>query len=612
MRNRVLAWTLPALLALQLCGNSLASPQLPPARFSDPERLPRLLKALPQIEQMMRDRMQDAGIPGLAFGIVIDGEPVLLKGLGLRDQEGHAADADTVFRIASMTKSFTGLAILKLRDAGKLRLDDPVSLHVPELVRWQAPTRDSGPITIRQLLAHLGGLPEDNPYGDRFLDISPRDFSAWLAKGVPFSTAPGSSFEYSNLGFMILGQVITKASGRPYQHYIREEILRPLGMKASSWGPSEVPREQLALGYRKEGDKLMVEPLLADGVGGAMGGLLTSARDLSRYVAMMLSAFPPRDDAETSPVLRRTLREMQAGLGAPAISAMRPLAGGPLNARARNYGFGLSATDDCRWGTELAHSGGLPGFGSHMVWLPERGVGVFVMANLTYAPAGGLARQALQLLLDTGALQAREAQPSPALLRVAQDTAALVDHWSDASAEALAAFNLFLDRPLDKRRSEIAAMREGLGSCKFGSFKAENALRGKLRIACEHGWLDATMTLAPTDPPLIQHLAMQATRPASAELVEMARALARAHANGGNDLRLAPALRRADLAIALQANQQVHGACTVGEQIGGDGKTTARFKLSCERGGAELNFGVEAGRLSRARFTEIDGGSCMP
>lgn len=612
MRHRVRHWALAtALLAWPLTA-ALASPQLPAAKFSDPDRLPRLMKALPQIEQMMRDRMQDAGIPGLAFGIVIDGEPVLLKGLGVRDQEGHAVDADTVFRIASMTKSFTGLAILKLRDAGRLRLDDPVSQHVPELARWQAPTRDSGPITIRQLLAHLGGLPEDNPYGDRFLDISSRDFSAWLAKGVPFSTAPGSSFEYSNLGFMILGQVVTRASGRPYQQYIREEILRPLGMKASAWGPAEVPREQLALGYRKDGDKLAAEPLLADGAGGAMGGLLTSARDLSRYVAMMLSAFPPRDDAETAPVMRRTLREMQSGLGAPAISVMRPLAGGPLSARARNYGFGLGATDDCRWGAELAHSGGLPGFGSHMVWLPERGVGVFVMANLTYAPAGGMARQALQMLLDTGALQAREAQPSQALLQVAQGTAALVNEWSDARAEALAAANLFLDRPLEKRRGEIAAMREGLGACRFGSLKAENALRGKLRIACEQGWLDATLTLAPTEPPLIQHLEMQATQPASAELVELARALTRAPANGGNDLRLAPSLRRTDLAIALQANQLVHGACSLGDQIGGDGKSGARFKLSCERGSAEMSLGIDAGRLTRARFTEPDGGSCMP
>lgn len=608
---RILAWMAPALLVLHL-GSALAGPQLPAPQFSDPQRLPRLMKALPQIEQMMEDRMLDAGIPGLAYGIVIDGKPVLLKGLGTREQTGGAVDADAVFRIASMTKSFTGLAILKLRDAGKLQLDDAVSRHVPELARWQPPTRDSGPITIRQLLAHLGGLPEDNPYGDRFLDISPRDFSAWLAKGVPFSTAPGQGFEYSNLGYMILGQVVTQVSGRPYQHYIREEILKPLGMSNTFWSPANVPRERLVRGYRKEGDSLMAEPMLEDGVGGAMGGLMTSARDLSRYVAMMLSAFPPRDDVETAPVLRRTLREMQSGLGAPAITAMRPLAGGPVIARARNYGFGLGLTDDCRWGQELAHSGGLPGFGSHMLWLPEHGVGVFVMGNLTYAPAGGLARQALQILFDTGALQAREAQPSAELLQIAQDTTALVNQWSDTRAAALAASNLFLDRSLDKRRAEILAMREGLGACRPGPLKAENALRGKLRIDCDQGWLDATLTLAPTQPPLIQHLEMQASRPASAELMQMATALTRAHINGGSDLRLAPGLRRADLAITLQANQMTHGSCTLGEQTGGNGDTRARFKLSCERGSAELSLSMERSRLSRVIFTEPEGGRCMP
>lgn len=155
-------------------------------------------------------------------------------------------------------------------------------------------------------------------------------------------------------------------------------------------------------------------------------------------------------------------------------------------------------------------------------------------------------------------------------------------------------------------------MREGLGACKAGPLKAENALRGKLRITCEQGWIDATLTLAPTEPPLIQHLEMQATRPASSEISQMARALVRAHINGGNDLRLASSLRRTDLALALQANQATHGACSLAEQVGGDGETRARYKLSCERGGAELSLALDQGRLSRATFNEPEGASCMP
>ena len=287
-----------------------------PSRFVDAERKQKLLQALPRIETLMSDQIKEMGIPGLAYGIVIDDEVVLAKGLGLRDvTTGAPVDADTVFRIASMTKSFTALAILKLRDAGKLSLDDPVGRYVPEVGTWQLPTNDSGPITIRHLLSHTAGLPEDNPQGDRVLDMTPEGFSAWLKAGIPFASATGSEFEYSNLGFMILGSVVTRVSGRPFQTYVTEEILLPLGMRSTYWSLAAVPKDRLAHGYRKDKESLVAEPMLEDGAGAAMGGLMTSSRDLARYVAMMLSAYPARDELERAPALRRTLREMRGGYG---------------------------------------------------------------------------------------------------------------------------------------------------------------------------------------------------------------------------------------------------------------------------------------------------------
>jgi serine-type D-Ala-D-Ala carboxypeptidase/endopeptidase len=190
-----------------------------------------------------------------------------------------------------MTKSFTALSILKLRDEGKLSLDDPVTRYMPELADLPYPTKDSPVLTIRHLLTHSEGFPEDNPWGDRQLGRSDETMQDWLRAGIPFSTAPGTAFEYSNYGFAILGQVVARASGRPYADYVHEQILLPLGMRSSTFDVAAVPREHIALGYiSQDNNDWREEPILAHGAFGSMGGLWTSARDLARYVAFLMSA----------------------------------------------------------------------------------------------------------------------------------------------------------------------------------------------------------------------------------------------------------------------------------------------------------------------------------
>lgn len=489
-------------------GPARAGSDLPPATFEDPQRRARLMEAVPRIDALMEAALQQGlGYPAVSWALVIDGEVVHQRAFGLRDVAAAApATPDTEFRIASMSKSFTALAILKLRDAGRLRLDDPVAKHVPELRRWPRPTTDAGPITIRHLLAHTGGLPEDNPQGDRQLALTPAQFSAWLRSAPPLASVPGSAFEYSNLGFMILGRVVTRVSGRPYQTYMREQIFKPLGMTQTHWAPSQVPAGRLALGYRRVGETWQPEPMLEDGAGGAMGGLISSAGDIGRFMAFMLSAWPPRDGPEAGPVSRRTLREMQAGLGFPELELYRRQPGAPVTGVAGSYGFGLSANEHCAWGRDLGHAGGLPGFGSHMRWLPDHGVGVVVLTSRTYGGAGGLTRRAVEALKETGALKPRVARPSPALLRLAGEAAALVDAWSDERALALAADNLFLDKALPERRDAIVALRKDLGACRPGALQPQNPLRGVQALDCERGRLDITLTLAPVQPPRVQFL----------------------------------------------------------------------------------------------------------
>ena len=226
--------------------------------------------------------------PGAAWGIVIDGELAHQGTMGVRDVASKApVDADTVFRIASMTKSFTAMSILKLRDAGKLSLDDPAERYVPELKNLRYPTTDSPRITVRHLLTHSEGFPEDNPWGDQQLSESEAELSRMLRDGIPFSNAPGVAYEYSNYGFAILGRIVSRVSGKPYDEYVAENILKPLGMTSTTLHPSKVAPNRLAIGYRWEDERWKEEPALPHGSFGAMGGMLTSIRDLSRYVSAL-------------------------------------------------------------------------------------------------------------------------------------------------------------------------------------------------------------------------------------------------------------------------------------------------------------------------------------
>ena len=147
--------------------------------FTDPQRIAKLESAFPEIDRLFRAFAERSRVPGIAYGIVIDGRLVHSGAVGYRDIRTKApVDADTVFRIASMTKSFTALCILRLRDEGKLSLDDPAERYVPELAGLGYPTADSPRITIRHLLSHAEGFPEDNPWGDRQLAATDAEMSA--------------------------------------------------------------------------------------------------------------------------------------------------------------------------------------------------------------------------------------------------------------------------------------------------------------------------------------------------------------------------------------------------------------------------------------------------
>jgi hypothetical protein len=279
-------------------------------------------------------------------------------------------------------------------------------------------------------------------------------------------------------------------------------------MSATTLEPGTVSADRRTLGYRWEDDRWKPEPQLADGAFGAMGGILTSIADLSRYVALFLDAYPARDDVETGPIARASLREMQQTWRTRPASARLSPDGQGIDLTVQGYGYGLRTSQTCQFAHVVAHAGGLPGFGSQMRWLPEYGVGLIAFGNRTYTGWGPIFDQALDIMSATGALQARIPQPAPALMKARADVNSLINDWDDARAQELAAMNLFLDRSLDKRRMGFLSLRERLGRCEeqAGFFAIENALRGQWLLDCERGSALATVTLSPTRPARVQHL----------------------------------------------------------------------------------------------------------
>jgi D-alanyl-D-alanine-carboxypeptidase/D-alanyl-D-alanine-endopeptidase len=363
---------------------------------------------LRKIDQIFGDYALDAHVPGLVYGIVADGRLVYVRGLGVQDLDSkRPVTADTLFRIASMTKAFTALTILKLRDDGKLQLDALAETYVPELRGWKYPTQDSPRIRVRDLLNHTGGFVTDDPWGDRQTPLPEADFSRLLKEGVPFARTPGLAMEYSNLGFALLGRIVTNVSGRPYADTISKTLLQPLEMNSSGFIVDAAPCVRRALGYRWEDNAWRAEPTMAHGAFGAMGGLQTSANDYAKWIAYLLSAWPARDDANVGPVKRSTVREMSQGSNFPRIRQRFGHSGANACKQATTYGMGMWVAADCDLGLTLSHGGGYPGYGSHVMLMVDHGVGVFALANRTYAGPSAAVWDAAVALNDAGLLTER-------------------------------------------------------------------------------------------------------------------------------------------------------------------------------------------------------------
>jgi len=361
--------------------------------------------------------------PQLVWAVVLDGRIAL-----------HGGSTSTVFRIASMTKSFTAATVLALRDRGDLRLDDEI-----EVLAGQRPTADSPPVTIRDVLSMSSGLASDDPWADRHLDMDGAELERVVRAGVRYAHPTGTAYEYSNLGYALLGDLSARTT---------ELLLEPLGLDHTTW--TQPPHADWA-------PPPPPDPALGHGAFAGMGGLWSNLEDLATWVTFLEDAFPPRDDPDDGPLRRSSRREMQQ------VHRGRVEGGG--------YGYGVQVRFDPRLGTVVDHSGGLPGYGSNMRWLPGRRVGLIALANSTYAPMRGLTNRMLEVLDANGLVPPAVMPLTPDLQRAADELVALLSDWDDAVADRIFADNVALDQPYAQRAAAVAA----LGSLQIERVEAESA-----------------------------------------------------------------------------------------------------------------------------------------
>jgi hypothetical protein len=362
-----------------------------------------------------------------------------------------------------------------------------------------------------------------------------------------------------------------------------------------------------------------------------MGGVFSCVRDLARWVDGFAAAFPPGGEraGDPHPLYPATRREMQQ----PAVTMPRAqprFPGDPAAGSQYGYGFGLFTEETSAWGRLVYHSGGYPGFGSHMRWHPETGLGVIVLANSTYAGASVLAARLMDEVLRAAAAEGSTGPvvrgpapapggPWPETLAAQQAVTGLLSRWDDGVAGELFAENVALDEPLDRRRAKITRMWERLGGPRADGPVAPRPAEYDSPAHCrwwlrgERGDTQVEILLTPENPPRVQSLTLTVPPAADSALWQQTQAvidLLNSSLAGGAAAWPAelPVSGLADPGLLLRQLRMASawaGPCRPGAFCGGNGQTSTVVQLDGEHAGLTLTVELEPGQklLRRAEIS---------
>jgi len=332
-----------------------------------------------QIEKAISAFMTANSVPGVSVAVVQNGQPVWSAGFGMADLEDSApATASTLYRLGSISKSITAVAILQLYERGKLDLDAPVQKYCPAF-----PPKDS-PITSRQLLAHLSGIRHYNDDGkgdvpeDSARHFASMEESLQLFASDPLVSKPGTQFHYSTYGYTVLGCVLEGASSQKYTDFIRENVFRPAAMDHTQPDDFFAIVPHRTRWYHKDKSGAVHNAGVLDSsykIPG--GGLISSADDMANFEAAILAG--------------KLLK--------PATQEMMWTVAKPTEGKPSHYALGWFVTDKFGIHT-VGHSGGQQGTDTDFVVALDRKVGVVVLSNMDNVNTSSLADSLLKIALD--------------------------------------------------------------------------------------------------------------------------------------------------------------------------------------------------------------------
>ncbi|PYD02383.1 2', 3'-cyclic nucleotide 2'-phosphodiesterase [Microbacterium esteraromaticum] len=476
-------------------------------------------------EAALAERLDQATLrraPASLVAVTHHGRVIAVAAHGEPRREGTPTTRDTVFRIASMSKSFLAATALALRDEGLLDLHVPITQWVPEVGEARIDREAVGDrITLSMLMANSAGLVEDNPWGDDHLGESRAFMKDVVSAGLTLAAPPGAQYQYSNLGQSLIGRAIESVTGRPVEDVIRERLLDPLGLTATRASADLYPPDaDLARGFCTfdDGATFAAEPYVGTGALGCIGSMFSTVDDIGRWMHFLSSAFDDDGSGQSAsaPLSAASRREMQVArtLISPAIGQF-----GDRELDGAGYGYGLVVEHDRRFGRIVQHSGGLPGFSSHMRWHPASGIGVVAFGSSDSFGAGRIAGLMLHDVLRAVEAPAAIVRPWPRTIAAAERIDRLMrsgrplrqpSSWADAAELAR---NVLRDVPADVRTRRLRAATDEVGAPDADApplaariVSAADASTLRWTVPCAAGALVCDLRMVGLRQPIVQAL----------------------------------------------------------------------------------------------------------
>lgn len=572
-----------------IAGGAPAAPRLaahsdPPPAFTDPDRDKKLLATLPKLEALVKSEYESRKVASLAVALVVDGRTVMTAVHGHADlATKKPATADTVYRIGSITKTFTTAALLAQRDKGRLAVDDRLDRWLPEAGVLEHEPRDSRPITLRDVMTHSSGLPRlgDFDYTRPDKDVTEAEVLGALGKARVH--APGTTYLYSNYGMGLLGIVVGRAGGKPYRDVVKETLLAPLGMSSSGFDPASLPPGALATGYKTRGtDK--PEPSWRLGASEAAGGMYASLSDMAKWVAFQADAWPPRDDAEAGPLARASRREAHALRFWDEMTA-ESKKDGPPKVDAIGVGYAWHVRQTCAYEKLVEHGGAIDGFNGQVSFAPDRGFGVVVLVNALDGGAYPIADKILDAIAAEGALLPREQVPSRELSDLVARVADKMGSFDAPTYEALFDASFRRAIPLEKIQEVNAVMAKAHGACVVGRAESvTSANNATFHLKCTHGTVKAHAVSqgGKLTGLVVESAGLPAPKAVSAAADEMA-ALAAKWDDARAKKAFAASIKLDEIKAGFAKQAEKGGTCKLAGPGDGDGVRRATFPITCSK-----------------------------